>query len=132
VSYLLDTNAVVALMADREPIAQRVRQRRRDEFNVSALVMHELYYGAYYGQRTNETLDRFDALAFPVLDFSLDDARVAAEIRARLRARGTPIGPYDVLIAGQALARGMTLITRNVREFARVEGLAVENWEEPR
>ena len=57
------------------------------------------------------------------------DARVAAEIRAVLRRAGTPIGPYDNLIAGQALARDLTLVTRNIREFERVQGLRLENWE---
>ena len=59
----------------------------------------------------------------------MDDAFRAGEIRAYLQARGTPIGAYDVLIAGQALARGLILVTRNIGEFARVDGLRVENWE---
>ena len=58
-----------------------------------------------------------------------NDARRAGDVRAALRARGTPIGPYDVLIAGQALARGLILVTHNVAEFSRVEGLRVENWQ---
>jgi tRNA(fMet)-specific endonuclease VapC len=64
-----------------------------------------------------------------VLEFDKEDARKAGEIRALLISRGTPIGPYDVLIAGQALARHMTLITHNTDEFGRVPGLQIEDWE---
>ena len=60
--------------------------------------------------------------------FDPEDARAAAEIRADLKRKGTPIGPYDVLIAGQSLARGLTVVTANLREFERVEGLKVEDW----
>jgi tRNA(fMet)-specific endonuclease VapC len=64
-----------------------------------------------------------------VLEFDGEDARRAGEVRAFLAAKGTPIGPYDVLIAGQALARDMILVTRNTDEFRRVKGLRVEDWE---
>ena len=63
-----------------------------------------------------------------LLPFGAKEARSAARIRTDLEAVGKPIGPYDVLIAGTALANGAILITRNVREFRRVSGLAVENW----
>ena len=71
---------------------------------------------------------RVDALQFPVLEFDQEDARQAGEIRAHLASKGTPIGPYDVLIAGQAKARNLTLVTHNTTEFQRVEGLRVEDW----
>ena len=70
-----------------------------------------------------------DDLDFEVVDFNGEDARVAAEIRAILTAAGNLIGPYDILIAGQALARDLTLVTHNTREFSRVSGLRVEDWE---
>jgi tRNA(fMet)-specific endonuclease VapC len=63
-----------------------------------------------------------------VLSFDVEDARHAGAIRAELAAAGTPIGPYDALIAGQARARCLVLVTHNVREFARVPGLQVEDW----
>jgi tRNA(fMet)-specific endonuclease VapC len=65
----------------------------------------------------------------PILDFTTEDARAAAEVRTSLEGRGTPIGSFDTLIAGQALARDLTLVTRNRREFERVDGLRVEDWE---
>ena len=94
-----------------------------------AVAVHELAYGAYKGRNTQASLAALDALPFLVLDFDLDDARHAGEIRAGLVAAGTPIGPYDILIAGQARSREMVLVTRNIREFSRVPGLQVEDWE---
>nr|WP_261378749.1 PIN domain-containing protein [Cupriavidus gilardii] len=93
------------------------------------MVAHELFYGAYKGQRTAENLARVEALQFEVLDFDREDARQAGELRAMLAAAGTPIGPYDVLIAGEAIARKLTLITRNVRQFQHVPTITVEDWE---
>ena len=93
-------------------------------FALSAVVAHELYYGAYRGQRTAENLARLDALLFPVLEFDREDARHAGEIRAMLATSVTPIGPFYVLIGGHARARDLILMTRNVREFERT----IETW----
>jgi tRNA(fMet)-specific endonuclease VapC len=73
-----------------------------------------------------------DSLQFEVVEFDQDDAKEAGEIRALLALRGAPIGPYDVLIAGQAKARRLTLVTRNTAEFARVQDLRIEDWENVR
>ncbi len=70
-----------------------------------------------------------DGLRLEVLEFDKEDARQAGEIRAELTRIGMPIGPYDILIAGQAKSRDMTLVTRNTREFERVEGLRLVDWE---
>ncbi|CCV09012.1 PilT protein domain protein (fragment) [Mesorhizobium metallidurans STM 2683] len=67
-------------------------------------------------------------MQFPVLEFDREDARHAGDIRAALATLGTPIGPYGALIGGQARARNLTLVTRNVREFERIKNLAVETW----
>jgi tRNA(fMet)-specific endonuclease VapC len=93
------------------------------------IVLHELYYGAHKSARRERNLATVDALRFEVIDFDREDARDAGEIRAALALQGTPIGGYDVLIAGQARARGLILVTRNMREFEPVPGLVVENWE---
>lgn len=126
--YLLDTNAVIAVMKGDEDMLARLKRNKPQDFALSAIVAHELYYGAYKGQRTIENLARLEALLFPVLEFDREDARHAGDIRAMLATSGTPIGPFDVLIGGQARARGLTLITRNVREFERVGDLAIETW----
>lgn len=129
--YLLDSNAVVALLKGQASFLSRLRQHHPQEIGISVIVAHELYYGAYKGQRKDENLTRIEALRFEVLHFDREDARRAGEVRAALQLAGTPIGPYDVLIAGQALARDLMLVTRNTREFRRVRGLVVEDWENP-
>ncbi len=127
--FLLDTNAVIALLKGHEGFLARLRQHRPADFGLCSIVVHELFYGAYKGQRTSETVERLDGLAFEVLEFDREDARIAGELRARLARAGTPIGPYDVLIAGQALSRGLTVVTHNQGEFQRVAGLTIEDWE---
>lgn len=127
--YLLDTNAIIALLNDTtSPIARRVRRYAPRDIGISAVGIHELYYGAFKSQRVEKNVARVDALQFPMLELDQDDARQAGEIRAYLGSKGTPIGPYDVLIAGQAKARKLTLITHNTTEFMRVPGLKVEDW----
>lgn len=126
-SYLLDSNVVIAMLRGQRAMIARLQRHEPDDIAISSLVAHELYYGAFKSRRE---LMRIDALRFYILDFDRDDARHSGEIRAHLDTLGQRIGPYDVLIAGQALARGLTLVTRNVREFARVDGLSIENWED--
>ena len=127
--YLLDANAVIALLNDTtSPIARRIRRYAPRDIGVSAVVIHELYYGAFKSQRVEKNVAHVDALQFPVVEFDQEDARQAGEIRAHLASKGTPIGPYDVLIAGQAKARKLTLVTHNTTEFQRVSGLKVEDW----
>lgn len=127
--YLLDTNAVIGLLAGAPSLTARVKRHAPQDFGVPAVGLYELLYGAYKSRRTAHNLARVYALQFEVLDFDRQDARHAGEIRATLAAAGTPIGPYDVLIAGQARARDLALVTRNMREFQRVPGLAIEDWE---
>jgi tRNA(fMet)-specific endonuclease VapC len=127
--YLLDANAVIALLNDTtSPIARRIRRYVPRDFGVSAVVIHELYYRAFKNQRVEQNVARVDALQFSVLEFDEEDAREAGQIRAHLASKGAPIGPYDVLIAGQAKARELTLVTHNTTEFERVPGLKVEDW----
>lgn len=126
--FLVDSDILIRLMvADDRALARRMRIHSH-EIALSPIVLHELYFGAYGTSRRSDQIERLDRLRLPLLAFDAEDARAAARIRADLRRKGTPIGPYDLLIAGQALARGLTVVTRNVREYARVEGLGVEDW----
>ena len=128
--YLLDTNAMIALLKNSNAIlGRRVRQRDPGQVCISSIVVHELYFGAYKSSRVQENLSVLDRLAFEVIDFGQEDARQAGRVRAEMARQGTPIGPYDVLIAGQAAQRGLVLVTRNGREFQRVQGLRWEDWE---
>lgn len=127
--YLLDSNVVIGIMKMRPDLLSALQARSASDCAISSLVLHELFFGAYKSDRRDANLADVDVLSFAVLDFDRDDAREAGRVRAALRARGAPIGPYDVLIAGQALARGLVLVTNNVAEFSRVEGLRVEDWQ---
>jgi len=128
--YLLDTNAAIGLLNDATSrLARRARQQSPAEISVSAIVAHELFYGAFKSQRAVNNVALVDSLQFAVVPFDKDDARHAGEVRALLASKGTPIGPYDVLIAGQAKARGLILITHNTAEFKRVPGLRFEDWQ---
>ncbi|MEK6636919.1 MAG: type II toxin-antitoxin system VapC family toxin [Pseudomonadota bacterium] len=127
--YSLDTNIVIALMAGNiGGLREKAAARFQDGICVSSIVMFELMHGAYNSARVEQNLDRLSRLAFPILDFVEADAKAAGEIRAQLKRAGTPIGHYDLLIAAQAKGRGLVMVTNNVTEFSRVEGLVVEDW----
>jgi len=128
-NFLLDANVVIALLNDRDSRpAHRVRRYKPRDIGVSSIVVHELCYGAFKSRRTAHNVALIDALQFQVLDFDREDARQAGELRAFLASTGMPIGPYDVLIAGQAKARDLILVTSNTDEFRRVPGLRVQDW----
>jgi tRNA(fMet)-specific endonuclease VapC len=140
----LDTNVVIALInrdgnssdaslqaIDRVRSHYRSAIGTREPLAVSAIVVHELYFGAFKSTRQRENLAKLDiflASGISVLSFDNEDARTAGEIRTLLAAKGMPIGPYDVLIAGQALRHSATLVTANARELRRVPGLKVVDW----
>jgi tRNA(fMet)-specific endonuclease VapC len=137
VNYLLDTNACIALI-NRTSIAVRSRFQRAArggaQIYVPSVVAFELWYGVEKSVRQGLNTQRLEAfLAGPIIliSFEEQDARVAGSIRAALQASGTTIGAYDTLIAGQALARQLTLVTANVSEFSRVKGLAWQDWAKP-
>jgi tRNA(fMet)-specific endonuclease VapC len=128
--YLLDANAVIGLLNDTgSTLAHRIRRETPADVGVSAIVMHELFYGAFRSRRATRNAALVDALQFEVLELDCEDARSAGEVRAHLARQRTPIGPYDVLIAGQAVARNLILVTHNTTEFARVPNLQIEDWE---
>ena len=127
--FLLDTNVMIGLLnRSSQKLEARVRQVPASEIGISAIVVHELYYGAFKSLRVSENLERLGLIRLETVALDREDAEAAGKIRAALARSGTPIGPYDVLIAGQALARGLTLVTNNLREFERIDGMKVEDW----
>ena len=100
------------------------------ELAISSVTLFELEYGAAkadWGCKRLEDLRLFLS-AFQVLPFSEYDAVVTGRIRAKLVKAGQPIGSYDIQIAGQGVARGITVVTHNTGEFSRVPGIALEDW----
>lgn len=127
--YLLDTNTLIAILNDqRSKPSKRLRRHEPADVVTSSIVIHELYFGAFKSGRPVDNVARLDQLQIQTLALDREDARSAGEIRAVLKKAGTPIGPYDILIAGQARARGLVLVTNNAREFSRVGGLQIEDW----
>jgi len=129
--YLLDTCIVSAAMrGEPRALLNRLAGMAVDRLHVSALVLAELATGAELGTRRAATLAavRDVTQGMPVLDFAADDATTYARIRAALERKGNMIGQMDCLIAAQAVARGLVLVTDNLREFRRVPGLKCENW----
>jgi tRNA(fMet)-specific endonuclease VapC len=134
VSYLLDTNAVIALLRDRPAeVRARLRSAVSDGASivVSSIVLYELWYGVARSERRRENAERLRAFLsgnIGIIAFDEEDAAIAGDLRAALEADGAPIGPYDLLIAAQALRSQTTLVTANVSEFARIPGLNWEDW----
>ncbi len=133
--YLLDTNVCVDYLNGRFPsVVRRIQMARPEELATSSVVAAELRYGAEKSRQPERNHARLDLLLaeLTVLDFDLPSASAYGTLRGRLEAGGHPIGAHDMLIAAQAIASGLILVTDNVREFARVKGLVVENWRRER
>jgi tRNA(fMet)-specific endonuclease VapC len=128
--FVLDTNTLVYFFRGSGNVAARLLSVAPAEVAVPAVVVYELETGIAKSTDPAKRRGQLDQLlrAVTVLPFGLDEAKAAAGVRARLETEGTPMGPMDTLIAGTALAHRGVLVTRNVREFGRVAGLAVENW----
>jgi len=131
--YLLDTNICIYLIKQRpKQVLQEFEKHSPKDVAISSVTKFELEYGAEKSSskdRSTKALNKF-LLPLTVVDFDREAALKAAPVRARLEKKGIPIGAYDLLIAGVALARGMCLVTNNVREFQRIEELQIENWAE--
>ncbi|MDP1643746.1 MAG: tRNA(fMet)-specific endonuclease VapC [Phenylobacterium sp.] len=128
--YLLDTNLCIRVLRDRPPQVRERFNLEADSLCISTIVLTELLHGAAKSARpahNRNEVERF-AARLEVLAFDAAAADHAADIRANLEARGEMIGGYDLLIAGHARSRGLTVITGNLSEFRRVDGLRCEDW----
>ena len=131
--YLLDTNVCARYLNGRSLlIRERLQSTNVEEIAVCSVVKAELFYGAMRSNNPTRTLARQQEFLklFVSLPFDDSTALVYGRIRAELLASGTPIGPNDFQIAAIALTHNLTLVTHNTREFSRVSGLAIEDWEQ--
>ncbi|ULJ65429.1 type II toxin-antitoxin system tRNA(fMet)-specific endonuclease VapC [Wielerella bovis] len=128
--YMLDTNICIYTIKNNPAIVREKFQQHQHHLCISSIVLSELLYGAEKSDTPTKSLALIEGLAarLEVLDFDENAAAHSAEIRAELAKKGTPIGHYDVLIAGHARSRGLVLVSNNLREFERVGGLRLENW----
>lgn len=133
-NYLLDTNAVIALLRNKPTGVRehfRAAEAAGDYLAVPSVALFELWYGVAKSSHVSENTERmriFLSGNVDPLNFDDEDAKSAGRVRAALEKSGMSIGPYDLLIAGQALARGLTVVTANTGEFARVPGLPLADW----
>jgi tRNA(fMet)-specific endonuclease VapC len=130
--YLLDTNIVIYTMKNRPQQVKRRFQQHHGHMGISAVTLGELVFGAENSQEVERNLADIEAMAarLEVVPFDNKAAYHFGQIRAALYRIGQPIGPYDMMIAGQARAIGLILVTNNIREFERVPGLLLEDWSE--
>lgn len=130
-AYLLDTNAVIALMKNHSRVVERIRHVGRFELVICAPVEAELWFGVNKSNRVEENRRHLLTLLswLPSLPFAGEATRLCGDLRADLARKGTPIGPYDLQIAAIALANDCILVTHNTGEFSRLAGLKLEDWE---
>lgn len=128
--FMLDTNICIYVIKNRPPALRDRFNRESARLAISMVTLMELYFGAEKSAHPKRNRDVVEAFAarLQVLDYGAKAALHTAEIRATLGAAGTPIGPYDAMIAGHGRSEGLIMVTNNRREFDRVDGLQIENW----
>lgn len=129
--YLLDTNTCIAIMRGRPATLHRLAATTPADCAVSTITRYELITGVEKCAQPAAERAKVELLLKTMVELPFDAAAAeeAGKLRALLEAQGQPIGPYDVLLAGQALAASLTLASANTKEFSRVPGLVLENWE---
>jgi tRNA(fMet)-specific endonuclease VapC len=129
-THLLDTDTCIGVLHQRPGMLQRLSQMAPTDCAISMVTIYELFCGAEKAQDPARERKKVERVISAVIELPLDRgaAEAAARIRAGLERRGMPIGPYDLLIAGQADASGLTLVTNNIQEFQRVPGHKLEVW----
>src|ERR1043165_7228636 len=127
---MLDTNICVRVLKDRPPSVRTRFNAEADGLCMSVVTLGELLHGAAKSARPTETRREVERFADRLDVLPLDVAAAAhfGDIRADLERRGMIIGPYYLLIAGHARSQGLVLVTGNLREFQRVDGLRSEDW----
>lgn len=128
--YLLDTNTLIYFFKGMGNVAETLLTKSPKDISIPSIALYELEVGIAKSNSPEKRKKQLELLIsrIAVLPFTTKEAEVAAMIRADLENIGTPIGPYDTLIAGIALSSNSTLVTHNTREFSRVTGLILEDW----
>jgi tRNA(fMet)-specific endonuclease VapC len=130
--YLLDTNACIRILkGNSERLHTRIKSVKTKDICIPSIVRYELLYGAYKSNQPEKTKsDLLNFLChFPSISFDDKAAEICGKIRADLDRKGTPIGPYDLMIAAISLSSDLILVTHNTREFQRIDSLELEDWE---
>jgi tRNA(fMet)-specific endonuclease VapC len=129
--YMLDTNICIYIIKEKPPIAkERFSTLKIGDVGISSITTSELFYGVSKSQNRIQNRNALDGflLSLMIADYDYEASIHCGEVRATLEKAGKIIGPLDLQIAAHALSLGVTLVTNNVKEFERVEGLKLENW----
>ena len=128
--YVLDTNTLIYFFKGKGRVAERMFMEKPVNIGIPAVVLYELETGIAKSTLPRKRSRQLKSLlmATTVLPFNIEEAKASAVIRARLEKRGELIGPHDILIAGTAVAIQATLVSPNLSEFNRVDGLNTEDW----
>ena len=128
--YILDTNTLIYFFKGVGDVARNLLSVSPQEVGIPSIVLFELEYGIAKSTSPRKRMKQLEEMCsiVSVLPFSEKQAKAAALLRSQLDKKGTPIGPYDVLIAGTVLSYQAVLVTNNTKEFKRVPKLKTENW----
>jgi tRNA(fMet)-specific endonuclease VapC len=128
--YLLDTNTLIYFFKGVGDVANILLSKAPKDIFISSIALYELEVGIAKSTKPQKRRNQLGSLIsrINISSFGEQEAKVAAMIRVNLESKGTPIGPYDILIAGTALSNNATLVTHNTKEFRRVKGLNIEDW----
>ena len=128
--YLLDTNIVIYTMKNRPSEVRAAFIQHNGQMAISSITYMELVYGTEKSSNPEANLVAIEGFVarLEVLDYDTNAAAHTGQLRAELAKQGTPIGPYDQMIAGHARSRGLVLVSNNEKQFARVPGIRLESW----
>ena len=131
--YLLDTCVISDFVKGHPNVLKRLKYEQPNAIAVSSITVMEINYGMKLNpvraKKIQHIVDRLLAMV-NILPYEQEDATTTGSIRSHLKTLGTPIGPYDVMIAGMALSRGLIMVTSNTQEFERIVGLNLEDWQD--
>lgn len=127
---MLDTNIIIYTINNRPDHIRTLFKQHKEQICISTVTLGELVFGAEHSEQVERNLADIEAMTarLEVLPYENKAAYQFGQIRAELYRTGKPIGPYDMMIAGHARAKGLILVTNNIKEFTRVPGLLLENW----
>ena len=128
--YMLDTNIVIYTIKNKPPAVREAFKKHEDQLCISAITLMELIYGAEASLAVDRNLRAIEGFAarLEVLPYDNDAAAHTGQLRAELKTKGRPIGPYDEMIAGHARSHGLAIVTNNIKQFKNVPGIRLENW----
>ena len=134
-NYLLDTNICIYIIKKSpEKVIKKLESipnnEGKNEIYLSSVTVSELYYGVEKSSQLEKNLEALKGFLTPfqIINFDHESAEVFGRVRSDLERKGTVIGPYDLQIASIAIAHDLVLVTNNIKEFKRVDGLNLENW----